>query len=240
MSETVSTPVRRDVDGMALIGRTKHDLMGIRYDDGEDGNTPEGETPPANNEPSAGETPKPEAPKPAPPAESVEKVEDLPAWAQKIITDTRKEAGDYRAAKNAETERVNAILKAAGIETEEPDPATLLTQSQTEAAAAKRELAVFKAAAAAGADPVKLLDRNSFTSTIKDIDPSDGDALKAAITAAVEADNTLKAVRAAGASGVEQTGGTGELGQTTEAQLAQMTPEQIVEAQEKGLLKGLL
>lgn len=167
------------------------------------------------------------------------KIESLDAGVQKIITDLRKEAGDNRVAKNAETERVNAILKAAGIKTDAPDPAELLAQSQTESAAAKRELAVFKAAATAGADPTKLLDRASFLTSIAGIDPADGLAIAAAIKAAVGADSTLKAVRAAGASGTELSG-SGETGQITEAQLAQMTPEQISKALKEGKLAHLL
>lgn len=36
-------PVRADVDGMAVIGRTLHDLRGIRFTEGEGGNAPAGE-----------------------------------------------------------------------------------------------------------------------------------------------------------------------------------------------------
>lgn len=159
--------------------------------------------------------------------------------AQKIIADLRKEAGDNRVAKNAETERVNAILKAAGIKTDEPDPVEVASRSTAEAAAAKRELAIFKAASAAGADPTKLLDSNSFMSSVSGLDPSDGSAVSAAIQAALTANPSLKTARAASASGIPL-GGSGEQGQVTEAQLAQMTPEQIVDAQSKGLLRDLL
>jgi hypothetical protein len=167
------------------------------------------------------------------------KIESLDPAAQKIITDLRKEAADNRVKASTAETRTKAILKAAGIETEEEDPAALLTQSQAAAASAKRELAVFKAASNL-ADPVKLLDRTSFMTSIAGIDPTDGPAIKAAIEAAVAADSTLKAARAAGASAVDTAGGTGETGQITEAQLAQMTPEEIVEAQKKGLLRNLL
>lgn len=175
---------------------------------------------------------------PATPA--TEKVEDLPAWAQKIITDARKEAGDNRVAKNAETERVNAILKAAGIQTDAPDPVAIAQKATDTANAAVRKLAVFEAAAAAGADPTKLLNRNDFTTSISGLDPADGAAIAAAITAAVAADPSLKTVRAAGASSVETPGGTGEQGQITAAQIKNMTPEQIVEADNKGLLRNYL
>ncbi|KQR97687.1 MAG: hypothetical protein J0I33_07730 [Microbacterium ginsengisoli] len=199
-------------------------------------------TPPAPAAPAAPAEPA------APPAPS-EKVEDLPDWAQKVIRDTRKEAGDYRtAAKTAAEEAQKALTDklavALGLKPDAAtDPAALtasLTKAQQDAVTSARELAVFKQAAAAGADPSKLLDRASFLTSIGGIDPTDGAAIKAAIDAAVTADQTLKATRAVGASTVETPGGTGEQGQITEAQLAQMTPEQIAEAHEKGLLKDLL
>lgn len=200
------------------------------------------------------ETPAPAAPPaPAPattdPAPSAEKVEDLPEWAQRVIRDTRKEAGDYRtkaqtAADDAQKAFADKIAVALGLKPDAAqDPAALttaLTAEKSESIRAKRELAVFKAASSAGADPSKLLDRASFLTSIAGIDPSDGNAIKTAIEAAVTADQTLKAARAAGASTVETPGGTGEQGQITEAQLAQMTPEQIAAAYEKGQLNGLL
>jgi len=188
----------------------------------------------------------PPAPAQAAPAAPVQgKVEELPEWAQKLIADTRKEAGDNRVAKTAAETKAQSILdaiaKATGTAVE-TDPAKLaadLTAAQQTAATAARELAVYKAASNL-ADPVKLLDRTSFTTAIAGIDPTDGAALKAAIEAVVAADDTLKPARAAGASGLDITGGSGVAGQITEEQLKSMTPEQIVDAQSKGLLKSLL
>lgn len=186
---------------------------------------------------------------PAAPDAAAEKVEDLPEWAQKVIRDARKEAGDHRtaaktAAEQAQKDFSEKIAVALGLKPDAAtDPAALtasLQKEQAERLKAARELAVFKASATAGADPSKLLDRASFLTSIAGIDPSDGAAIKTAIEAAIAADQTLKAARAAGASTVETPGGTGEQGQITEAQLAQMTPEQIAEAFDKGLLKSLL
>jgi hypothetical protein len=180
---------------------------------------------------------------------AVENVSDLPAWAQKIITDTRKEAGDHRtAAKSAgdtaTKELTDKLAIALGLKPDAAaDPAALtasLTAAQATATQSARELAIFKAAAGAGADASKLLDSNAFTSSVSGIDPTDGPAVLAAITAALAANPNLKAARAVGASGIELNGGTGEQGQITEAQLARMTPEQIVDAQSKGLLNDLL
>jgi hypothetical protein len=171
-------------------------------------------------------------------------VTDLPAWAQKIITDTRKEAGDDRAAaKTAEQSITDKIATALGLKPDAAtDPAALtaaLTEAQAKSTAAARELAIFKAAASAGADPSKLLDSNSFTSSVSGLDPSDGAAISAAITAAVAANPNLKAVLAAAASGTEL-GGTGETGQITEQQLAAMSPEEKVAALKAGKLQHLL
>lgn len=239
MSSITRTPARRDIDGLAIIGRTPHDLRGIRHGEGEEGSTPAAE-PAARPAPASTAAPAaPAASEPAAPAWDG-KIESLHPDAQKIITDLRKEAGDNRVKATSADSKLQAVLKAAGIATNEEDPIEVAATSRAERDAAKRELAVYKSAATAGADPSKLLDRASFLTSIQGIDPTDGPALLAAINAAVTADNTLKAARAAGASAVETSGGTGEIGQITEAQLAQMTPEQINDALEKGQLKHLL
>jgi hypothetical protein len=183
--------------------------------------------------PAAPQPPAPAAPAPAQPAEPAapapnpaEKVEDLPEWAQKAIREARKEAGDHRvaartAAEEAQKALTDKLAVALGLKPDAAtDPAALtasLTQAQQSALQAARELAVFKAASTAGADPSKLLDRASFLTSIAGIDPSDGAAIKTAIDAAVAADQTLKAARAAGASTVDTPGGPGEQGQITEA-----------------------
>lgn len=191
----------------------------------------------------------PQAPaQPAAPATPAtpEQVSDLPEWAQKIITDARKEAGDHRAAKNAADQQLAAILKAAGI-VDDKDPAAVLeaaTKERDAAAqerdAARRELAVLKAAQAVGADTGKLLDRASFMTTIQGLDVQDATAVKAAIEAAIAADPTLKAPRAGSASTISTAGGTGEQGPITEEQLARMTPEQVDKAYREGRLAHLL
>lgn len=155
------------------------------------------------------------------------------------------------------SERVNAKTKAAEEARNEllqklgltkdgekaPDPAALAAELATAREQARSnavKLAIHTAAASNGADPSRLLDSNSFMTSINGLDPADGAAVSAAIKTAVAANKALKAAQAVGASGIELTGGTGEQGQITEAQLARMTPEDIVKAQEKGLLRNLL
>jgi alkylhydroperoxidase family enzyme len=174
------------------------------------------------------------------------KIESLDPGVQKIIGDLRKENGDRRVALTASEQRTTAILAAAGI-TSDADPVEAAKTAATErdtatakALASARELAIYKAAGAAGADPAKLLDSNTFTASVSGIDPTDGPAVLAAITAALATNPNLKAARAAGASSVDNPGGTGETGQITEAQLAQMTAEQISTAYDKGQLSHLI
>jgi uncharacterized protein YhaN len=210
-------------------------------DGGGEGNTPPAAPPAA--------PPTPAAPAAAPSWDG--KVESLPADVQKLITDLRTEAGNHRVkARDAETAaqaRIKAALEALGIKNDE-DPVEAAKKAAqerdsaaTEAARARRELAVFKNAATHGADPARLLDSTSFLASIDGLDPSkDGEKIDAAIKAAVESNPYLKATRAVGASGIEQTGGSGEQGQITEEQLKRMSPEEIVAAQNKGLLKHLL
>lgn len=179
---------------------------------------------------------------------AAESVDALPSWAQKLITDVRKEAGDYRtqaktAAEKAQQELTDKLAVALGLKSDAAvDPAALtasLTAAQSAAQQASRELAIFKAAAATGADPSRLLDSNSFMSSVAGLDPNDGAAVTAAINAAVAANPILKAVQAAAASGTEL-GGSGEQGQITEQQLAAMSPEQITKAFNEGKLRHLL
>ncbi|PRB01760.1 hypothetical protein [Microbacterium sp. MYb64] len=254
--QTPTTYARLGADSLAQIGPTRFDVVGARFFN-DDGGAPGGPAPaapaaPAPTPPPAGEPAAPAAPAvPAPPA-SAEKVEDLPEWAQKVIRDARKEAGDHRtAAKTAADDAQKAITDklavALGLKPDAAlDPAALtasLTAAQTAHRQSQTQLAVYKAAGAAGANPDALLDSNTFLASVQSLDPASPDfstKVAEAITAAVTANPTLKAARAAGASTVETPGGTGEQGQITEAQLAQMTPEQIADAYDKGLLKSLL
>lgn len=211
---------------------------------------PEGGTGGEGNQPPAAP---PAAPAATPPAGASwdGKVESLPTDVQKLIGDLRTESANHRVkARDAETAaqtRIKAALEALGIKNDE-DPVEAAKKAAqerdtaaNEAAAARRQLAVFKNANAHNADPARLLDSTSFLASIDGLDPvKDGEKIDAAIKAAVENNQYLKATRAVGASGIQQTGGTGELGQITEEQLKSMSPDEIVEAQSKGRLKSIL
>lgn len=150
------------------------------------------------------------------------KVESLDPAVQKMIADLRGEAAASRtnakatAAEEARTALIQDLGKTLGLVKdgdETPDAGALATQlaeQQATARTAQVELAVYRAATTAGADPTALLDSRAFLDAVKDIDPADTAALTAAITKAITDNPRLKAVQAAAKSGADLTGGTGE------------------------------
>lgn len=161
------------------------------------------------------------------------------------LAEARKEAGKsrttakQRAAEEARTELAQQIGRALGLVDDDtpPDPDQLAQQLAAEQAKAKAtavELAVFRTAPAAGADPDALLDSRTFADSVANLDPTDTDAIKNAITAAIEANPRLAAQQQTpqqqgtgpARSGAEFTGGGG--GEVTPAQFAAMTYAQRV------------
>jgi hypothetical protein len=180
---------------------------------------------------------------------------DTPETAKAEIERLRRENAKDRttakqtAADEARTALATEIGKALGLVKDEPaDPARLteqLTASQVEAKHARVELAVFRNAEAAGADPQALLDSASFLAKVRDIDPSDSAAVSAAISEAVASNPRLGAApssRVPAPNPAQGSSGSGAAGvaQLTQADMARMTPDQIVEAQEKGQFDRLL
>ena len=177
--------------------------------------TPAG-NPPAPT-PKAAETPK------APEWDG--KVETLPAAAQKVIADLRKEAGDERVAAKT-LAAIQAALNPDAKAGEKPDADALtkaLAERDADAKQAKTELAVYRLAAKQGADADALLDSRTFLAKIADLDPSKTADIETAIKEAVTNNPKLKTVQAASASGSNFTGGSGE-GATTQAAFDAMTP----------------
>ncbi|BCJ64141.1 hypothetical protein [Polymorphospora rubra] len=159
-----------------------------------------------------------------------ERVEDLPPWAQKALRDARTDAGKARteakaqaateAAEQARNELAQKIGKALGLvkdgDTEQPDPAQL-TQQLTKMADTNRdlavELAIWKSAKKAGANPQALTDSRSFMATASKLDPTADDfsaKLRDAVKKAID-DNPQyrEAGQAPARSGGEFTGGPG-------------------------------
>lgn len=129
--------------------------------------------------------------------------------------DAQKAAEDA-AAQN--TALIQSIGKALGLvkdddgEGDAPDAEALAQQvaeSQAKAAEAARELAVYKAARGANADPDKLLDSRSFLNSIKDVDPTDTTAVTKAVEDAVKANQSFALGRVSGASTADTASGPG-------------------------------
>ncbi|AZS06646.1 hypothetical protein HOU95_gp006 [Streptomyces phage Hiyaa] len=155
-------------------------------------------------------TPSPTEPQgqtPATPAAG-QQVEDLPDWAQKIIKDARDDAAKARvnaktaAADEARKAMAQDIAKALGITTDEtpaeeqldPDQLRdLLAGERNTAKMARVELAVYRTAQGGGNfNAAALLDSRAFLDSIKDVDPSDAEALTAKIAEAVQAQPWLQ------------------------------------------------
>ncbi|MGA5272286.1 hypothetical protein ACPCKL_00525 [Streptomyces cellulosae] len=119
-------------------------------------------------------------------------------------------------------------------------------ESDQQARAATVKLAVFQTAGKHGADPEALLDSASFERAINKLDPTaDTFAanVEAAIKKAVENNPRLKAQGAPpvpAKGGVDMAGGTSGKRQLTAAEVAKLSPDELVKAREDGLLKDYL
>lgn len=123
---------------------------------------------------------------------------DDPAAAKAEIERLRRENGANRtkakekAAEEARGSLAQEIGKILGLVQDDAplDPSQLtaqLTASQTQARQAALELAVFKAASVADANPEALLDSRTFLAKVESIDPHDTGAIASAITEAIAA-----------------------------------------------------
>lgn len=156
----------------------------------------------------------PAAPPEAPAAPSREEqqpeTDQLPPWARESLSKANAEAARYRtaaktAADEAKASLVQELGRALGLVKDEPiDPAQLteqLTASQQAAQAAQRELAIYKAAQAKGADPNALLDSRSFMERAATAD--DAAALDALIGEHLSTNPRFKVTQAAASGGAD-------------------------------------
>lgn len=202
---------------------------------------------PTNPQEPAAAAPEPPKATPEPPKET--SPWDDPAAAKAEIERLRRENASSRtnakatAAEEARKELAQTIGKALGLVEDAPvDPAALTEQvakSQAAARQAQLELAVFHSAS--DADTAKaLLDSRSFLAEVADIDPSDREAIAAAIGKAVNENPALGKRRPAPTPGQGAAGsGPAAVAQLTQADLKTMTSEQIVQAQKEGRLASL-
>lgn len=169
------------------------------------------------------------------------------------VDSLRKEAATWRTklreseqAQDAKYTGLLDQLKAAGIKLgDKPDADALqasLTAAQSERRDALLRAGLYETASEHGANPAALRDSVSFLDSIRDLDPNDSAALVAAAKAALAANPSLSAAPAGPArGGADLSGGGGnDPRQLTEDDLSRMSPEEIVEAQDKGLLRNLL
>lgn len=129
--------------------------------------------------------------------------------AAKARTNAKQQAAD-----DAVKQLTQQLGKALGLVKDDApaDPAELtqkLTAAQADARTTAVELAVYKAAGAAQADPDALLDSRTFVASLADVDPKDSKAIAAAIATAIKDNPKLKAAQAAGRSGADIPGGPG-------------------------------
>ena len=145
-----------------------------------------------------------------------------PERAKRSLAAAREAEKKAKADKKAADERVAAVLKAAGLTPDgKEDPAEQLKAAAAKAdqATAKArdtavELAVYKSAGKAGADPDALLDSRGFLSQVADLDPEAADfrdKVTTAIKAAVKANPKLaaEAPKGTGRQGADHSGNGG-------------------------------
>lgn len=146
------------------------------------------------------------APTPTPPVTpAAPATEDTAATIARLeseLSAARKDAGKSRvtakqqAADDARADLAQQIGKALGLVKDDApaDPAQLTQQLAAEQAKARQtavELAVYRTAPAAGANPDALLDSRAFADAVATLDPTDTDAITAAVKAAITANPRL-------------------------------------------------
>ena len=158
----------------------------------------------------------------AAPEDATDGLPSDPEQLRKMIKDLRKEAakdrvaGKEKAADEARRAVLDEISKALGLTKNDEAPeltAEQLTAKLTESKAAERasalELAVYKAAGDL-ADPARLLDSQSFHTALKDVDLTDAEAVKNAITAFTKDHPHFAKTQAVnGASAIDKPAGSG-------------------------------
>ncbi|WIA99740.1 hypothetical protein [Curtobacterium sp. MCBA15_012] len=248
MTRTVPStalPVVADRDGLAVIGRTRHDLMGIRYEGGEGGAGPAAAAGQADaaaaaaagagDQTGAAGADAPWTKDNFDPERAYRLVENLRGdlAAAKTKTDTAIAEAAEKAKKDTLAEFAKLL---GGGEQQETDPAKLaekvtelsgqvqakdgdLTKAQADVKAANLTIAVLRSPAAREANTDLLLNNEQFKTTIASVEPTDGAAITAAITKALQDNAALKATPSRSGGGEHQ----GATVQSLEAQLAAAT-----------------
>lgn len=181
---------------------TRFDILGIRFVEGEGGAAPTtgqgGEQPPA-------EPPAPPAPAPQPPAQS-----DPPA--QPAQPAEPKPPINYKGDRDEYVRELREENKTHRLAAEKATSDYTAAQQERDAAIAERdslarERALLLNAPKNGARADLLLDSSSFMKTFADVDLTDEEAVKTAITDAVEKNSAYRAVTLPDTSGGGHQGG---------------------------------
>lgn len=213
--------------------------------------------------------PVPAAPAPAAPAQAAPAPAEDPAAAlAKAQADLNEWKGFARKHERtseqlaAQLEQQQTLLKTlaekAGVEVDgKPDPEKLvaqLTAARQTAQDRARELAIFRAAAGANANPDLLLDSRQFMAKTSGLDPSStdfNDQVKALVAETVAANPTLAIAPPAApapaapapvvpvASGADFSGAPGGNRQWTEEDVKRASPEELTKAIAQGLTADL-
>jgi hypothetical protein len=230
---TLPTELQATLDGIFARNRARfgHDAFRMEGDGGDSGGAGDGggdgDTGDQGDDAGAGDDSKKTGDDAKDAGAPEGKVEDLPDWAQRIIRDTRADAGKARndakkqAADEARQELAQNIGKAIGLIKDDDktkvDPTELarqLTDARGETRETKAELVVWRNQSDLKVDAKALTDSKAFSNAIKDFDPSsetfEADVKKAA-QAALKQNPKLAAVQAAGSSSADHgAGGSGE------------------------------
>ena len=212
--------------------------------------------------PAAATAPAPTDPTPAPPAAppaadpapaaTVDLAAEVEKWKAQARANERraKENADAAKASEAQQKLLAKVAEQLGLSTETvADPAVIaakLAAAENEATSRAREIAVLRAAQALGADGDALLDSRAFLGQLANVDPTDLDAVKAAVTAAVTAAPakygrpaaTPEPVRQASTAGTFD-GAPGGNRQWTEDDVKRAKPAEVTKAMHQGLLTSL-
>lgn len=217
----------RGADGLAIIGNTRHAMMGIRYADGEGGNEPSDNPPATDNKPPASENP--------PKANENDDETPPPINAKTGKPYTAKETQDYiaslrtesktnrEAREKAEKEAQEAkdqrdkVLAALGLKSdgtpadETPEQlAAKLSERDKAVEATARENLVLRIGTRPeiSANVDKLLDSRAFTDKLASLKSDDRDGVEALVKEWIENDPSYKVTAAASSSGGSAHSGT--------------------------------
>ena len=156
---------------------------------------------------------------------------------------SQAQASAEAAATKAREELAQTVGKALGLikDDEKLDPAKLAEQlngAQAQVKQTQVELAVYQAAASAGANANALLDSRSFLNKIASLEPSDNDGITAAIAEAVASNKTFAlAAPAAAVVEPEHTGPKPNPAQGSSGSGAPTIDDQIAAARKDGNLR---